>query len=112
MNRTPIRNEQGKVCGEVIGDTFYKTLRSDQFYREIPGITYSVGVLEKLAELGVSYLHVTNSETGTVYQTTLRNFWRHPKQVRPHPGIPRHYCLPYEFWGVTRGERPIQERMF
>jgi len=106
-----IRNKWGRIVGYVQGGVFYDRLRSDQFYRDIPGITKTLDVLEAIRNAGGRTLHITNTDTGTVYVTSLENFLKRASEpFRNEWGV--HRCLPYEYWEITEPERILQERMW
>ena len=100
----PIFNDWHKVVGEVVGDTFWKRLRGDQFYREIPGITYSLDVMRSAQNAGAKNLAVLNTDTGHIYWSTVALFWRWGPEHNVDHGLGLHYCLPYRYWRVEEPE--------
>jgi len=72
MKRNLIRNVDGVVIGEVVGQDFRKRVRqSIHFLYEPEGIASDVDALEHAKRLGARRMVVTETETGRVFKAPI-----------------------------------------
>lgn len=94
-------NSRGTTVGVVEGTWFVKKLYANQFYRRIPGITYSMDVIREAMRKGAHDLRVLCRDTGTIYEASIETFFT---QRNPRPfdhGLGIHFCLEYKHWTVV-----------
>ncbi len=83
------------TIGEIEGDTFKRTCRSEQLYRVMGGsLGVDDSVLKELEKNGVKRLEVTVKDWGATYSIDIKKF---KKLARPR-----------EFYGVTRWHLPFE----
>lgn len=106
-NYTQIYSGNGKVIGKVKGDTFTKSIRgSVHFLRRPPAIAFDVSTIDQAAEAGAVRVRVVDSETGTVYQTTIDHI--REKGFTFNRGFGEQIALTLEGWTRTRrGRLPV-----
>lgn len=68
----PIRSEDGKVIGEVVGDTFRKSVvGSKHFLQNPPAIACDVYSLQEAQKVGAYWLVVRDAESGKTYTVSI-----------------------------------------
>ena len=77
-NRIPIYIAGKKrPVGHVEGDVFHKNIRfSEHALRRPPAIAFDVQSLEDAEQAGARRVHVRDTETNTVYKSTMSQIWR------------------------------------
>jgi hypothetical protein len=83
------------MVGEIEGDTFKRSCRSDQLYRAMGGsLGVDDDVLKELERRGVKKLEVTIGDWDVTYEIALEKFVKLAK--------------PRNFYGVTRWHLPFE----
>lgn len=94
-----IRDEQGRVVGQIEGDTFLKTVRASKHMLRKPlGWAFDARIFDRTITPFVRRLVIRDVETGKQYETSLKNFLEHKKEFDRGHG--RQYYLTLDSWAV------------
>ena len=97
---TKVKRADGKVVGEIQGQTLYKeVLGSRHFLGVPPGIAFDVTIIDKARRAGVVNLEVKDRETLRVYSTTLERFDKYAFPVSRGHG--EQLGLAFTYWKVS-----------
>ena len=92
---------QGRAIGTVRGDTFYKSIRGSAHILRTPrAIALDLGSLEQAEQAGAVNVQVTDTETGTVYRSTIEHIRRDGFEL--NRGFGAQIALPLDGWTETR----------
>lgn len=75
-NYTPIFSEQNKHIGNVIGDTWRKTIKNTHMLQKPPSFANDIKALHDAEKAGAVNVVITNIDTGTVYHTTIEKIFK------------------------------------
>jgi hypothetical protein len=95
----PVYGANGRVIGQVDGDTFQKNVRgSVHMLRKPRGWAVDTATLADLRGQGVLHIKVTDTESGTCYTAPLTKFDRYG--VEFNRGFGPQVALPLGYWSV------------
>jgi len=94
----------GKPVYRIHGTTLHKTVKSNHFLTQPPGLAISDDVIAQAVDIGITDLEFRHKETGDVYRCKLE-FMRRWGQHRQHTGYDGQQQLPLEYWSVN-GDPP------
>lgn len=95
----PVYGANGRVIGQIYGDTFHKNVRgSVHMLRKPRGWAVDADTLTDLRTQGVLDIKVTDTETGTVCTAPLAKFEQYG--VEFNRGFGPQVALPLGYWAV------------
>jgi hypothetical protein len=98
----------GRVIGEVRGDTFYKTIAgSKHMLRRPAGIALDLGSLADAEDAGARYVEIFDSETGRHYHAAISTI--RARGFRVSRGFGEQVALPLDAW--ARDAEPAAEQL-
>lgn len=104
-----VRSGNGRVIGEVVGDTFTKQVRGSIHQLRAPrawGV--DVDALEEAERLGARWVVVVDRDDGSRYRASVAAFWE--RGVRLERGFGPQVALPLAYWQRTgAGEREVEQ---
>ena len=105
----PVHADDGRIVGEIRGQTFYKRVKSAHFLTRPPALGNDLTVLAQLQAAGVERLEVINIDTGTTYTTTWETWERHSFPVN-RAGFGPQRALPLGWWSVDGAPPALARR--
>lgn len=104
QKRVVVKNRDGRVIGEVLGDVLTKRVRgSVHMLRSPRAWAVDVEALRQAERLGARWVVVLDTETGERYRASVAVFWEHGVNVERGFGL--QVALPMDYWQRTpRGE--------
>lgn len=60
-----------RIVGEVVGDTFYKTIAPNHYLKKPPAIAFDVSSLNDAEQAGAVWAEVQDRSTGVIYRATV-----------------------------------------
>ena len=99
----PVRRADGKIVGELAGDTLRKHAKREHMLREPAGWAWDTAILDAAERAGARYTEVICD--GLIYRASLADFRRYGFPVSRGYGDQR--GLPLAYWQTRRvGESP------
>ena len=93
QNRTPV-HVSGKPVAYVEGQTLFKRIRGKKHMLHTPpAIAFDTDSLHEAQLLGARLVQVTDTETGTVYKTTIDQIWSEGFGLNRGHGQQQALCL-------------------
>jgi hypothetical protein len=69
----------GRVIGQVIGDTGYKDVSSKKHFLHYPeeAIAFTISALEAMRNAGAEFVEIFDTDTGRKYKTTITKYFEY-----------------------------------
>jgi hypothetical protein len=104
-NRQPVYGSNGRVIGQICGDTFCKRADGSRHMLQKPrGWAVDACVLDDVQAHGVTTVQVTDRESQTVYTASLPDFECFGVRI-DRSGYGAQICLPLDYWSID-GQPP------
>lgn len=98
--KIPVCRADGKVVGDVRGDTFYKTLSASRhFLRMPPSIGFDMDTLNAAERNGARIVQVTDKDSGKIYRALIYTIRRRGFTVNRGYGL--QLALRLKFWSLN-----------
>lgn len=103
-----IHREDGKVVGQVQGDTFFKSvIEKKHMLRKPPGWANDETALRQAQQAGAFFIEIHATDTDRVYRTAINKIWQFGKFF--NRGYGNQLVLYIKHWEI---KDPRQREMF
>ena len=103
-NGHPVRRQDGKVIGQVVGTEFRKSITNNHMLNIPPALCSAVVSLRQAQGYGATTCVWTNRDTGIVYSVSVERFLK--DGIRKDYGYGDQVCLPLKGWTVRKAREP------
>ena len=102
MKAIQIYTRKGQRVGEVIGDTFYKRIKTKHFLQQPPGLGFDRSTLVDAQAAGANRAEIINIDNGKIYRASFEIIIG--KGISIDRGYGAQICLPLGYWDVDGGD--------